>query len=78
MNAFAGKKGKNKAPFIATRHFPHGGKILELEILLLWGKYPRSGGRGSYLTIINQAGLAKPGGGEEAGLAVGWAGAEAA
>ena len=45
--AFPGNTGEgNKAPYGASRHFPQRGKIKTRPIFPLWGKYPRSGGRG--------------------------------
>ena len=46
--AFAGNRREKKTtPFVASRHFPQRGKILDREIFPLWGKYRRSRVRGS-------------------------------
>jgi hypothetical protein len=41
-----GLRRLNKTPFVASRHFPQRGKILDGKIFPLWGKYRRSRGRG--------------------------------
>ena len=42
-------KKENKAPYGPSGHFPQRGKIKGRQIFPLWGKYPRSGGRGFFL-----------------------------